>query len=299
MNKTLIFILILVFSLSSFLFSEVNQIIEDVCIWKVESDSNTVYLMGSIHFLQESDYPLPDEFYTTFEDAENVVFEINYDSTQTSEFQQYTVLKAFCPDGETFQSMVSDSTYDITRKALLEFGTPLAQLQQFEPWFLAIMMLSLKLQQYGFNPKFGVDKYFFNKSKEEGKAILCFETPEYQMDLLESLGGDAQEKFLLKTIDELDEMETSFIDLVDAWKAADLEKLDELINAGFYEYPEIRQSLLLDRNYAWLNKIIEYIGDNKDYLIIVGSGHLAGDEGLVDLLRDEGYHVMQVKRNEK
>jgi len=286
--------------ITTFLFS--GTVIEDngnVCIWKIESDSNSVYLMGSIHFLQENDYPLPRQFYTTFKDAENVVFELNYDSTQTPAFQQTTLLKAFCPEGETFQTMVSDSTYDITRKTLLEFGTPLAQLQQFEPWFVAITMLSLKLQQYGFDSKCGVDQYFLNKSKEEGKTILAFETPEYQMELLESLGGENQEDFLLKTIDELDEMETSFTDLVDAWKLADLQKLDDLINAGFEEYPELKQSLLLDRNYAWLDEIIDFTNDNEDYVIIVGSGHLAGDEGLVSLLRNKGYHVEQVKIDEK
>lgn len=295
MNKILISILMLVISLSSFLFAADSQNDEDVCIWKIETDSNTVYLMGSIHFLNESDYPLDERFDQCFQDVENVVFELHYDSTQTPAFQQYTILKAFCPEGKTFQSMVSDSTYDITRKAFLEFGTPLAQLQQFEPWFLAITMLSLKLQSLGFNPELGVDQHFFKKSKETGKPILAFETPEHQMDLLESLGGNDQESFLLKTIDELDEMEDSFLDLVDAWKAGDLDELNELLNKGFEDYPALKQSLLIQRNLNWMDEIESFTECNKDYLIIVGAGHLAGDEGLINLLTEKGYSIEQIQ----
>ncbi len=302
MNKKILLLTYLVFLIIGSLFkifAKENALNNDACIWQIKSDNNTVYMMGSIHFLEESDYPLPEAFYATFEDAENVVFEINYDSTQTPAFQQVTLRKAFCPEGETFQTMVNDSTYDLTRKALLEFGTPLAQLQQFEPWFIAITMLSLELQFSGFDPKFGIDQYFFNKSKEEGKTILAFKTPEYQMDLLESLGGEDQEQFLIKTIDELNDMDTSFVDLVDAWKSADLEKIDELINAGFDEYPELKQSLLIDRNHTWLDEIIGFINDKEDYLIIVGAGHLAGEEGLVNLLKDKGYSVVHVQNNKE
>jgi len=288
-------IIILAITINGNLLAEENIHNNDACIWKIVSDNNTLYLMGSIHFLQQSDYPLDEKYYRCFEDAENVVFELHYDSTQTPAFQQYTVLKAFCPKGETFQSMVSDSTYDITRKALLDFGTPLAQLQQFEPWFLAITMLSLKLQSLGFNPELGVDQHFFNRSKEEEKNILAFETPEQQMDLLESLGGDDQESFLLKTIDELDEMEAGFSDLVDAWKAGDLEELNELLNKGFEDYPALKQSLLIQRNLNWIDEIEGFTKDNENYLIIVGAGHLAGNKGLVNLLTEKGYSVEQIQ----
>jgi len=105
------------------------------------------------------------------------------------------------------------------------------------------------------------------------------------------LGGEDQEDFIIQTIDQFDDMESTLIDLVDAWSNGDLEKLDELLNKGFEEYPELKQTLLIDRNYNWLDDVIEYTKDNEDYLIIVGSGHLAGEEGLIELLEAQGYCV--------
>ncbi len=286
----IIFILIIVFT--SFLYAEeLQNENENVCIWKIESDSNTVYLMGSIHFLKEADYPLDDRYYKCFEDAENVVFELNFDSTQTPAFQQYTVLKAFYPQGETFQGSVSDSTYTLVKTKFLELGVPVEKLNTFQPWFIAITMLSLNLQKLGFDPKLGVDMHFFERAKEAQKNIISLETPEYQLDLLSTLGGEDQEDFIIQAIDQFDDMESDFQNLVDAWDAGDLEKLDELLNKGLEEYPALKQSLFIIRNYNWLDEVIEYTKDNENYLVIVGSGHLTGEEGLVELLEAKGYSV--------
>ena len=286
------FIVISILLLATFLYAEENQTEnENVCIWKIESDSNTVYLMGSIHFLKEADYPLDDRYDQCFEDAENVVFELNFDSTQTPAFQQYTVMKAFYPQGETFQGSVSDSTYNLVKDQLLELGIHIEKLNSFQPWFIAVTMLSLKLQKIGFDPKLGVDMHFFEQAKEAQKNIIGLESPEYQLDLLSTLGGEDQEDFILNTMDQFHEIESGFQDLVNAWDVGDLEKLDELLNKGFEEYPALKQSLLIDRNYNWLDDVIGYTKDNEDYLVIVGSGHLAGEEGLVELLEAKGYSV--------
>jgi len=130
-----------------------------------------------------------------------------------------------------------------------------------------------------------------SRQRKKQKNIIGLETPEFQLDLLSTLGGEDQEDFIIQTIDQFDDMESTLIDLVDAWSNGDLEKLDELLNKGFEEYPELKQTLLIDRNYNWLDDVIEYTKDNEDYLIIVGSGHLAGEEGLIELLEAQGYCV--------
>lgn len=285
------YLIILIIGISGLLFAEESKTESDVCIWEIESDSNTVYLMGSIHFLNENDYPLDKRFDQCFEDAENIVFELHYDSTQTPAFQQYTLMKAFYPEGETFQGSVSDSTYLLVKDELQKLGMPIEQLNAFQPWFIAVTMLSLKLQKLGFDAKLGVDQHFFTMAKEMHKNIIPLETPEYQLDLLSTLGGDDQEDFILQTFDQFEEMESGFTNLADAWKTGDLKALNELLNKGFEEYPTLKQSLLIRRNHNWLEKIVQFTKGNEDYLVIVGAGHLAGNEGLIALLEAHGFTV--------
>ncbi len=303
MNKkvlqNILFLIILIIGITGFLFAEDVQKSENVCIWKIESDNNTVYLMGSIHFLQDNDYPLDQRFDQCFEDAENVVFELHYDSTQTPAFQQYTLMKAFYPEGGTFKGSVSDSTYNLVKDKLFELGMPIEKLNAFQPWFIAVTMLSLNLQKLGFNAKLGIDQHFFTLAKESKKNIIPLETPEYQLDLLSTLGGDDQEAFVIQTMGQFDEMESGFRDLVAAWEMGDLDKLNELLNNGFEEYPALKQSLLIQRNHNWLDKIVQYAKGTDDYLVIVGAGHLAGDEGLVNLLNNKGYDIEQVQTSKE
>ena len=49
-----------------------------------------------------------------------------------------------------------------------------------------------------------------------------------------------------------------------------------------------------DRNERWLPKIQEWAQGNKNVLVVVGAGHLVGNNGLVELLRKKGLKVTQL-----
>jgi hypothetical protein len=82
--------------------------------------------------------------------------------------------------------------------------------------------------------------------------------------------------------------------IVKAWSAGDLKTLDSALLQGMREYPEVYQRVIVERNRAWLPKIRAYLKENENYLVIVGAGHLAGREGLVEALKAQGYTVEQL-----
>ena len=53
--------------------------------------------------------------------------------------------------------------------------------------YLKLIWITLKLQQIGFNPDLGIDKYFFYKAKQAGKEIIALETLYYQISLFDAL----------------------------------------------------------------------------------------------------------------
>jgi uncharacterized protein YbaP (TraB family) len=63
------------------------------------------------------------------------------------------------------------------------------------------------------------------------------------------------------------------------------------------EYPELYQSVNVDRNYAWLPQVQAMLDDevSDDTMVVVGALHLLGDDGLVHLLREKGYRVERLK----
>ena len=58
--------------------------------------------------------------------------------------------------------------------------------------------------------------------------------------------------------------------------------------------PEVYQAVYSDRNVKWLPQIESYLGQEENYLVIVGVGHLVGDDGLVKLLTDKGHTVRRM-----
>ena len=81
------------------------------------------------------------------------------------------------------------------------------------------------------------------------------------------------------------------------WRAGDVAKLDSELRAEMArKTPETYRLLDVERNNAWLPKVEARLKDSKadDTLVVVGSLHLLGDDGLVEKLRAKGYTVERV-----
>jgi uncharacterized protein YbaP (TraB family) len=263
-------------------------------LWRVKTDSSVVYLMGSIHLLREEDYPLHPAMEKAFEDAKTLVFEAEIDSVSTPAFQQYVFFKALYDSGKTLQAELGDSVYKLLDAAMEPMGLDIAQMNQFEPWMVALTFELLKFQQMGFDPGSGVDIYFYKRAKAAGKTIAAFETPEYQIDLFDSMSAKDQRTLILQTLEQTADFERMQADIVRYWKTGDLDGLEATINKSLADFPGIREWMLSSRNRDWMAKIETYINSRGRHLIIVGVGHMSGEAGLIALLRKAGYRVEQM-----
>lgn len=262
-------------------------------LWKVQSKSNTVYIMGSIHYLKPQNYPLGQAMEDAFKDAKKLVLEINPESVEKEQGQKLMLLKGLYTDGRTLKDAVSEETYVLAEKELKGLGLEIKVLHQFKPWFVAITVTALKLQRLGFDPNRGIDRYFFQKAKQENKEIVGLETFEYQVDLFDRMAERTQELMLLQTLKDVQSIEEAVDTIVKAWASGDMKTLDSVLLGSLREYPEVYQRLVLDRNRAWLPKIESYLSQNETYLVVVGAGHLAGKDGVIEMLKAKGYAVEQ------
>ena len=100
---------------------------DNAFLWEIESPSNTVYLLGSIHMLRETDYPLSQPIQSAFEDAETVVFEVDVAESQSPQTLQ-TFFQAAIPDSpdEVIYNALDEDTYRLAqeteRQAMIPWG---------------------------------------------------------------------------------------------------------------------------------------------------------------------------------
>ncbi|NEQ43218.1 MAG: TraB/GumN family protein [Leptolyngbya sp. SIOISBB] len=263
-------------------------------LWQIETPTNTVYLLGSVHFLDAESYPLPEAMEAAFQDAENLVLEADVGPGTEAETALLLLDKALPEPGESLAEVLSPETYALAAQATEEFGLVIQTFEQFEPWFLAISLTSLQLISLGFTPEYGVDQYFYRQAEANATPILFLETVEQQFDLFEQLSIEEQRLFTEQTLAEMDLFEDSFNDIVTAWDTGDSDRMAEILLTGFADYPEMQAIFLSDRNQDWVDQILPWLGSDEDYLVVVGALHLVGPDNVLELLAAEGYEAEQL-----
>lgn len=263
-------------------------------LWKVKSPQNTVYLLGSIHLLKKSDYPLAKQINDAYEDAEKLVFEVDMGELESSKTQSLVLEKATAQDGKTLKDRLTPETYQLAKTTASEIGLPIEAFSGFKPWFFSLTLITLKLQRLEFNPEHGVDQYFFKKATKDGKETLALETIEDQFNLFDSFSQGDQEQYIRQTIDELDTLETSFQEMVSAWKSGDDQTLKNLLLKSFKDYPELEDQIFGARNRKWMTTIEPLLQKEDDYLIVVGAGHLVGKDSVLELLQAKGHTLKRL-----
>jgi hypothetical protein len=263
------------------------------CLWTVDTQSNKIYLLGSLHLLKQDTYPLAAAIEKAYADSRVIVFETDIAALQEPGLQAKMLELGIYPADQNLLENLDGNTRQLLEKKMSLIGLPLAQFSRFKPWFVALTLTTLELQRLGYNPEYGIDVYIFNRAKTDGKEISFLEPAEFQIDLLGNMVEQDQNDFLSQTLKDLEVVNELAGDLVKSWEDGDADRLHELLSKSFENYPHLHDRLLIQRNENWIQKIEGAMQFNKNVLFVVGAGHLVGPESVVDLLKKKGYQVKQ------
>jgi uncharacterized protein YbaP (TraB family) len=262
-------------------------------LWKVQGKQATVYLLGSVHALQEKDYPLPAVIESAFTNSRVVAFETDIGELENPATAMKMMTKSQLPEGQTLENVLSAEVYKDFMKHAEDSGTPSMMVENMKPAMAAMTLEIFVLLKMGLNPQFGVDKHFYPLAQSTGKEILPLETVDFQLELLTGLSKEEGELLMKSTLKEIDNVKKDLGELLTAWREGDADKLQKLMNDAMADSPVIYKRLLTDRNHNWVPKIEELVRGEKNAIIIVGAGHLVGKEGVVELLKKNGLKVTQ------
>ncbi|MFZ0502097.1 MAG: TraB/GumN family protein [Chthoniobacterales bacterium] len=261
-------------------------------LWQITGAHNSVYLMGSIHVLPASAYPLRPALQVAFNKSQRVVFEVDLNTVS-----QQAVLREFeevgvYPPGDSLEHHVSRQTIKLVKQVLANLGISYQKAKRFKPALLGELITSRYTELAGFREDLGVDRYFYYQAKNTRKPVLGLETIRDQARVLsDDSSGEAR---LVEAIASLPAAKEVLDQLVDAWKDGRINTLDRLLNQDEWSDPKSFESMFLNRNQKWLPQIERFLTGNSNYLVIVGSGHLVGDHGLVRALQERGYQLKQL-----
>ena len=253
-------------------------------MWKVTSQTATVYLVGSIHLADPAIFPLPAPVENAFADSNVLAVEADvndFDVTQAigllGEYGMYG-------EGDSLSKHLSPQTSAALDEFCSKHGLPRDLLEMMKPWMVALMAEASAAQQGGFDPQSGIDMHFLHEVKET-QRVDQLESIEFQFKLLGSASEEEQQQFLasaLKGSDDIDKTEK-------AYEAGDISALSS--DLAKQEPRGYFQRLIDDRNPAMTDKVERYLAGHETAFVVVGIAHVIGDKGIAHSLQNRGFKV--------
>lgn len=262
-------------------------------LWRVESPTATVYLLGSIHFADKSFYPLRKDIEQAFLQADNLVVEVDMNADRIEQIRSLIQAEGHYPEGETIRDHISVNTYTSLQTQLEKLSIPYALVEQQKPGILMMTLTSVQMMKMGFAPEQGIDAYFLRRAQALHKPVLELESVSQQMQLM--LGMSDGDLLLQESLTGLGQVEESMRALVASWKQGDAVKMNQLVFDDVLkqhpEYQSIYQALFFKRNIAMAEKIQQYLTTQENYFVVVGAGHMIGEQGIAAILNNAGHAV--------
>ena len=262
-------------------------------LWEVHGKHNTVYLLGSIHVLRLSDYPLAPAVLEAYGNAKSVLMEVNMEELSSAQVQAEMLASAILPDGKTLLDVLGQQRYGRAAALAHEVGVELSMFDQFAPWFAAEAISQLQLAQLGFQPESGVEMYFMERARSDGKSVAGLETVHDQISIFQDMPLDTQAEYLASSLEQAHDLPHEVDSMVRAWQQGDTQWFANQLLSEFKQDSRLYQSVLGARNRKWLPKIEALLNDDKNYLVIVGTGHLVGAGSVIELLKKDGIGATQ------
>ena len=275
-------------------------------MWLVTApDGQTMYLFGSIHCADEALYPLPAAITNAFESCDYLAVE--FDTVAFEKDTKAVLAMASMmvnPDGKKIADIIGSKLYKKAKTVLkaveeeLELGFSFEMLDYFNPFVWEELLGGVAVKRAGLSYDFGLDNYFLAKAHENGMGILEVESAEEQMTMLLGFSLPLQVALLESSLD-LDLAEQGTRELYRLWKKGDLQEMeaflteeDDTISAELSA--EYMFAMLTKRNIKMAEAAERYMAEKKAVFYVVGLGHMLGEDGIVELLKQNGYIVVRI-----
>lgn len=264
----------------------------DGSVWVVDGpNGGRLFLCGTIHILREKDYPLAPGYEAAYMYSDKLVLELPPGAASGPELTSRMSQLGMYSADSSLEKNVSRETWQAVMKWSVKHGLEASSMNRFRPWFVALLVTSMEYAALGAKPDNGVDTHFEQRAKKDGKPGVGLETVEFQIQLFASLSDAQQRDLLAQTLAEVSTVSVEFEKLLKAWKHGDLDTLQGMLFSEAEKYPDLMNLFLTARNLAWVGPLEQMLKKGEKVMVLVGTGHLSSDTGLIELLRKRGYRV--------
>lgn len=248
------------------------------------------YIYGTIHIICQNDMFGMDKINSYIDQSEQILMELDMDNVTE---MQTMATGAMMTDGKTLKDLLNDEQYSKVDEMFKNIiGISVDTVKTYRPMFLSVM-ISTSPKSMGCQTPGSYELSLLQTAATKKKPIEGLETVAAQFEKISKKSNAEQAKELYETALNPQKAIDEFKEMIGVYKSQNSENLYKVID-GRLGNPEFQKVMLDERNIDWIPKIEKAIS-KKSTFIAVGGGHLGGENGVINLLRKQGYTVEAIK----
>jgi uncharacterized protein YbaP (TraB family) len=264
-------------------------------MWEARDADSRIVLMGSFHILPKGAEWRTELLDTALADADKVYFETDVGPLGMAALTLKLLGMTIAGASDPWTAGLTVEQTATLEEALAGLGMSVDEAGVLPPWVVGMQLSVPEMAS-------GVSEFDFSQGVEyilqwelplERKGYL--ETPGEQFEFLNTGTRDEQVEALFEMLADVQSPPGETDRLMQIWMDGDIDALVAEIAAQPESSKELLDRLLVERNRNWMPALERMLADNQENLVIVGAGHLVGEDSVVDLLEEAGYTVTRIQ----
>lgn len=259
-------------------------------LWKVSGKnlSTPSYIFGTIHAICKEDYFFTPKMKEALENSKKLMLEVDLsDPSTTTSMQSHLML----PEGQTLKDFFDNEEeyQNFAKQIKAQHDIDVEFFSRFKP-FMLISMLTMKSQSCATE---SYEMSLMKLASQKNIEVDGLESSLSQLEIFDRMPKQDIKNMLMSSSQAADSANHEFANMIRFFKDQNVDALYTLITSS----PDIsghETELISGRNIKWMNKLMFEMKDQPCF-VAVGAGHLGGEKGLLQLLRNEGYTLEAVR----
>ncbi|HLP11247.1 MAG TPA: TraB/GumN family protein [Flavobacteriales bacterium] len=244
------------------------------------------FLYGTIHLQDKRVFSFDKTVTKIFDTCKAYAMEVNMDEVDKMEMAKSLMLD------KPLNEIIGEKKFGLLDSLFkVRTGSGLGMMySRMKPFFMAAELIKAYEHQ---DMTFPLDIELFNKAKKEKMKVIGIEKMEEQLSAVNKMTIDEQTDMVIEGLKDWDKSKELYNKMIGVYLKQDIEQMallmkDTTMPASF------ETALLTDRNKVMAKRIDKIVQEQPTFNA-VGAGHLYGKDGVIELLRKEGYTMKPVK----
>ena len=278
----LLFILIPVFS--------IGQETDNSLLWEIKStkSNKSSFLYGTIHMVKKEDFNIKEKVRRSFNSCSKLALEVDLNMSLKAKMD--LAMSTLLPNNKRLDEFMSKNDFIKLKKyAIDSVGISEKKFNKYirlKPFYFSSILIKESLGKIK-----SYDEEFHKMGSKNKMTEIGLESIHSQLKIIDQTTIEDQVKMLLEGLGNGGE--NSFDIMVKAYNDEDIKTLYNLITSESEGIKDFQENFINKRNQNWISVIEESINIEPTF-IAVGAGHLYGEKGVINLLKEEGYEVIPV-----